>query len=75
MECPCSKRNVVGDANAILAAEMVLAGVHSVVPFDEVVGAMQQVGGLMPAVLKETAAGEMCIRDRRKPQPLSTISQ
>ena len=28
----CSKRNVVGAANAILAAEMVLAGVHSVVP-------------------------------------------
>ena len=29
VECPCSKRNVVGAANAILAAEMVLAGVHS----------------------------------------------
>ena len=57
VECPCSKRNVVGAANAIMAAEMVLAGVHSEVPFDEVVGAMQQVGGLMPAVLKETAAG------------------
>ncbi len=57
VECPCSKRNVIGAANAVLAAEMALAGVTSVIPFDEVVDAMQQVGGLMPSVLKETAKG------------------
>ena len=40
VESPCSKRNAVGTANALVAAEMALAGIESVIPFDEGVAAM-----------------------------------
>jgi len=57
VECPCSKRNVMGAANAFVAAEMALAGVGSIIPFDEVLEAMRQVGSLMSTTLRETAGG------------------
>lgn len=57
VEAPCSKRNAIGTANALVAAEMALAGVASVIPFDEVVTAMYQVGRAMPCALRETAEG------------------
>ncbi len=57
VECPCSKRNVMGAANAFVAAELALAGVVSHIPLDEVLEAMRQVGSLMPAALRETAKG------------------
>ena len=57
VEVPCSKRNVMGVANAIAAADMALAGVTSVIPFDEVVKAMKEVGRALPLELKETAKG------------------
>ncbi|MEL7567275.1 MAG: L-serine ammonia-lyase, iron-sulfur-dependent, subunit alpha [Dehalobacterium sp.] len=57
VEAPCSKRNAIGTANALVAAEMALAGIESVIPFDEVVTAMYQVGRMMPCALRETAEG------------------
>jgi L-serine dehydratase len=57
VEVPCSKRNAVGVANAIAAADMACAGVQSVIPFDEVVLAMKEVGCALPATLRETAKG------------------
>jgi L-serine dehydratase len=57
VEAPCSKRNAIGTANALVAAEMALAGIESVIPFDEVVTAMHQVGRMMPCTLRETAEG------------------
>ncbi|MGI6677640.1 MAG: L-serine ammonia-lyase, iron-sulfur-dependent, subunit alpha [Dehalobacterium sp.] len=57
VEAPCSKRNAVGTANALVAAEMALAGIASVIPFDEVVEAMYRVGNSMPCALRETAEG------------------
>lgn len=57
VEALCSKRNAIGTANALVAAEMALAGIESVIPFDEVVIAMYQVGRMMPCSLKETAEG------------------
>lgn len=57
VEAPCSKRNAIGTANALVAAEMALAGIESVIPFDEVVIAMYQVGRSMPCSLRETAEG------------------
>ena len=47
----------MGVANAIAAADMALAGIKSVIPFDEVVHAMKEVGCALPAALKETAKG------------------
>lgn len=57
VEVPCSKRNVVGVANAISAADMALAGITSVIPLDEVIKAMKEVGRALPLELKETARG------------------
>lgn len=57
VECPCIKRNAMGAANAVLAADMVLAGIESIIPFDEVVVAMKSVGRLMSSDLRETARG------------------
>jgi L-serine dehydratase len=57
VEVPCSKRNAMGVANAMICADMALAGIKSMIPFDEVVDAMHRVGRMMPQQLKETAMG------------------
>lgn len=57
VEVPCSKRNAMGVANAIVAADMALCGIVSVIPLDEVVLAMKEVGRALPYELKETAKG------------------
>lgn len=57
VECPCIKRNAIGSANALLSADLALAGVRSVIPFDEVVIAMKNVGRSMSSDLRETARG------------------
>lgn len=57
VEVPCVKRNASGTANALIAADMALAGIESRIPFDEVIEAMSEVGRLLPNSLKETALG------------------
>lgn len=57
VEFPCALRNASGVINAMASADLALAGVKSMVPFDEVVDAMDQVGKAMPETLKETALG------------------
>lgn len=57
VEIPCIKRNVSGIAIAFTSAEMALAGIESKIPADECIGAMRQVGDLLPCSLKETAQG------------------
>ena len=57
VECPCIKRNAIGAANAMLSADLALAGIKSVIPFDEVVIAMRNVGRSMSSDLRETARG------------------
>nr|WP_297280448.1 L-serine ammonia-lyase, iron-sulfur-dependent, subunit alpha [uncultured Butyricicoccus sp.] len=57
VEVPCIKRNAGGVACALTAAELALAGVHSVIPVDEVIDAMREVGDAMPCALRETAQG------------------
>lgn len=57
VESPCSKRNAIGTANALICADMALAGIKCVVPFDEVVVAMKRVGSQLPCELRETALG------------------
>ena len=54
VEVPCIKRNVSGAMNAVLCAEMARAGVRSRIPPDEVVTAMNRIGRLIPATLRET---------------------
>jgi L-serine dehydratase len=55
VEVPCVKRNAFAAVHALLAAQMALAGIESVIPADEVVEAMYRIGLLMPDALKETS--------------------
>lgn len=57
VEVPCAKRNAAGAVSAMTAADMVLAGVQSRIPFDDTVTAMYSVGKLMPEALRETGIG------------------
>ncbi|MCR1900236.1 L-serine ammonia-lyase, iron-sulfur-dependent, subunit alpha [Irregularibacter muris] len=57
VEAPCSKRNALGTANALVSADMALAGIQSIIPFDEVVTTMYKIGRSLPCELRETALG------------------
>lgn len=57
VEIPCIKRNAMGAANALVATQLALAGIESVIPVDEVIDAMKDVGDLMAPSLKETGEG------------------
>lgn len=57
VEVPCVMRNAAGAGNAMIAADMALAGVESVIPCDEVIDAMYRIGCSMPVALRETALG------------------
>jgi len=61
VECPCTKRNAIGVANALMSADISLAGVTSNIPFDEVVEAMYRVGKQMSSDLRETAQGGLAV--------------
>ena len=66
VECPCIKRNASGVINAILAADMALAGVVSIIPVDEVIQSVKQVGDIMDDRLKETAIGGLAATETGK---------
>lgn len=61
VEIPCAKRNASGAVNAICAADLVMAGIESKIPFDDTVIAMSQVGKALPETLRETALGGVAI--------------
>ena len=44
VEVPCVKRNVMGAVNALTSADMVMAGITSKIPPDEVIDAMRSIG-------------------------------
>lgn len=57
VEVPCVKRNGSGAVIAYASAQMALAGDKSIIPVDEVVDAMGEVGESMEDRYKETALG------------------
>lgn len=57
VEYPCQNRNAAGVSNALIAAEMPLAGIPQFIPLDEMIDAMYTVGKKLPAELRETALG------------------
>lgn len=61
VEVPCAKRNSSGVVNAMASADLALAGIQSMIPFDEVVDAMYKVGKTLPHQLRETALGGLAI--------------
>ena len=57
VEVPCVKRNAIGAGNALIAADMALAGITNVIPADETIEAMRSIGVRMPRELRETGLG------------------
>ncbi|MRW12248.1 L-serine ammonia-lyase, iron-sulfur-dependent, subunit alpha [Staphylococcus aureus] len=57
VEIPCVMRNAIGSGNALISADLALAGIESRVPVDEVIEAMDKVGRNLPASLRETGLG------------------
>ncbi len=57
VEVPCVKRNGLFAAVAMVVADMALSGIESVIPFDDVVSAMDEIGQMLPCEIKETSEG------------------
>lgn len=54
VEAPCIKRNAGAVANAFIAADMALSGIRSVIPPDEVIDALREIGEMMDPRLRDT---------------------
>lgn len=63
VEVPCLGRNVLAGTNAISSANMVLAGYDKVVPLDETIKAMEQVGSMIPPQLRCTELAGLSITE------------
>ncbi|EIQ00435.1 L-serine dehydratase, iron-sulfur-dependent, alpha subunit [Opitutaceae bacterium TAV1] len=73
VEVPCVSRNGMFAVHSFLAATMALAGTRCVVPFDDVVIAMRDIGRRMPRALKETSQAGLATTPtglRFPPQPM-----
>ena len=57
VEVPCLGKNVMGGSNAIASANMVLAGYDAVIPFDETISAIYEIGLSLPLELRCTFGG------------------
>ena len=57
VEVPCLGKNVMGGTNAISAANMALAGYDIVIPLDETIAAMYDIGQKLPIELRCTFGG------------------
>jgi len=60
-EIPCISRNVSAISNAVLSANMLVSGFDSVIPYGEVIDTMYTVGQQLPAELRCTCKGGLCI--------------
>lgn len=61
VEVPCVKRNAFHAVHALLAVEMAMNGIESVIPPDEVIEAMGDVGRRLPVELKETSRAGLAV--------------
>ena len=59
IEVPCVKRNAIGVANALVSADLALAGITSYVPPDELIDAFLDVERRMPKEVKAGGAGAL----------------
>ena len=61
VEAPCLGKNVMAATNALSCSNMALAKYQHLVPLDEVIEAMRQVGDLMPREICCTGLGGLAI--------------
>jgi L-serine dehydratase len=55
VEIPCLSRNANAAANALTSANMILGGIQAVIPLNETINTMIEVGRLIPSSLRCTA--------------------
>lgn len=60
VEVPCVKRNAMGVVNAMVAADMALAGIKSAIPADDTVTALCNVQVELPPSLRNSGCGGLC---------------
>ena len=66
VEVPCLGKNIMGAANALCCANMLLAGYDPVIPLDEVIDTHYAVGNNIPCELRCTARGGLSITQTSK---------
>ena len=66
VEAPCLGKNVLAAANALTCANMALSDFDALIPLDEVIEAMYQVGISLPRELRCTALGGLSITNTAK---------
>ncbi|MBP3927577.1 MAG: L-serine ammonia-lyase, iron-sulfur-dependent, subunit alpha, partial [Clostridium sp.] len=66
VQVPCAQRNASQAVNALLSADMALAGTACLIPADEAIEAMYRVGRQLPSELKETALGGIAVTETGK---------
>lgn len=66
VEVPCLGKNILAASNGLSCANLALAGFDPVVPFDEVVVAMDSVGRAIPHELRCTALGGLSLTPTSK---------
>ena len=63
VEVPCVKRNGFEAVHTLVAVEMAMAGIQSQIPVDEVIQAMDEIGKLMPASIRETSLAGLAMTE------------
>ena len=66
VEVPCLGKNIMAGVNAIASANMALAGYDNVIPLDETIEALDQVGRMLPSELRCTGRGGLAATDTSK---------
>jgi len=66
VEVPCLGKNVMAASNALACANMALAEFDAVIPLDEVITTMHQVGKSLPSELRCTGLGGLSITPTSK---------
>ncbi|SHO52422.1 L-serine ammonia-lyase, iron-sulfur-dependent, subunit alpha [Desulfopila aestuarii] len=66
VEVPCLGKNILAASNGVSCANLALAGFDQVIPFDETVAAMDNVGRALPHELRCTARGGLSLTPTSK---------
>ena len=66
VEVPCLGKNVMAASNAVSCANMALAGYDPVIPLDEVIRTMDEVGKSIPSKLRCTGRGGLSVTQTSK---------
>ncbi len=61
VEVPCLGKNIMTGTNAVMAANMAVAGFDKVIPLDETIHAMHETGRMLPPELRCTGRGGLSV--------------